>query len=517
MNSPRRRKFLQAVTGISAVGVAGCLRMGGGDSTETADPTPTESTTTTPERTATPSETETPGSERVTVPDDANYTFEYTDGAVTVEQTSPSTVPAQYLVIQSTEGTRVRWDKLGSTSVRADEVVTAGETARIGASVLNWPDTIGSSETIRVIFEAPDGGSPTTLATFEPTQTADDSDETAIADFEDGWDGFDVLTNEKKAQGTDANAERTTDSTTPNGEWAVRVECSKSGDDGDVTVRKRNVDVSGADQLSIFTKLVVGNRYGSPRIHIFDENETRIANYDIRDQTRGEWREQHFEVSNTETVRIDIFASSGAGRAQEALVDYIHTDGDGTTTEEDADTIFSDTFEDGEYESTWNVTSEHDEESVTEQNGVFTYSSPADATLYAPDMTVVTREEFDASGTYEFKARFRTESSRRVRIFRVLEASSDDKITLNEVGQNDEFTLSLPSETVAVDTNQSDGQWRTYELTIDFDTNQVVSVSRAGETYQLDRDLGAAFDKFRLGIGEGNGESQFEFIRISRV
>jgi hypothetical protein len=177
--------------------------------------------------------------------------------------------------------------------------------------------------------------------------------------------------------------------------------------------------------------------------------------------------------------------------------------------------LFRDDFQDGTYDETWDVTKHHEEESLTEDGGVLTYESPIDATIYEPDMTVITRQSFSGTGTHVFEANYRTESYRRIRIFRVLSQNTDGKIELSEVKQDSRLKLSLPDGSVGVAEDMGTGEWRTYRMEIDFDASEVVSVTRAGQRYELNESFSGDFGEYKLGIGEGNGVSKFESVSIT--
>lgn len=158
MDSSRRRRFLQAGVSVSALVLAGCSQ----SPTELIDKRQGDTNTTM--------------SSSTPVPEQASFSFDYSSGSLTIRLTSEGPIPASNLVVRSSEGTQVRWHELGSTAVPASESVTSGDTATIGSSVLNWPSEVSQSETIRTVFMS-DGGSPTTLATFEPS--AEDTEASA--------------------------------------------------------------------------------------------------------------------------------------------------------------------------------------------------------------------------------------------------------------------------------------------------------------------------------------------------
>lgn len=196
MDSSRRRRFLQTVAGISTIGLAGCSLF--------SSEQPGENQEEPPEITDTP--TSTPTSTPVPVPDDASFSFDYSGGSLTIRLTSGGPIPASNLVIRSSGGTQVRWHELGSTAVPASGSVTSGDTATIGSSVLNWPNAVEQSDTIRVVFVT-EGGSPTTLGMYEPsatetptetsddtpTETPEDTDERVALSFESGTVGSSSL------------------------------------------------------------------------------------------------------------------------------------------------------------------------------------------------------------------------------------------------------------------------------------------------------------------------------------
>ncbi|MFY4814562.1 LamG domain-containing protein [Haloarcula sp. AONF1] len=143
MDSARRRNFLRIVAGTGALGLAGCNTLNSGDGNETPAANP--------------------------VPDNADFEFDYAGGEVTVEYVGSDPIPADQLIVQSSDEEQVRWYELGSTSTSSDGDVTVGNTATIGSAVLNWPSEVEQSEIVRVVYMNSDG-SPTTLARFEPEE-----------------------------------------------------------------------------------------------------------------------------------------------------------------------------------------------------------------------------------------------------------------------------------------------------------------------------------------------------------
>lgn len=138
MDAHGRRRFFKTVFGVGMAGLTGCLRA-----------TSPQSTTTTS-----------------TEPTDATFEFDTAGTVLRIELTNGGPVPASALSIRSSDGTAVPWAQLGSTSVGESGTVTAGDTAVIGSSVLEWPTSLEASETIRVAYLT-DDDVLTTLGRFE--------------------------------------------------------------------------------------------------------------------------------------------------------------------------------------------------------------------------------------------------------------------------------------------------------------------------------------------------------------
>jgi len=224
MDSSHRRRFLQTVAGVSTIGLAGCSLF--------SSEQPGENEEEPPEITDTPANTPTATPTPAPVPDDASFEFDYSGGSLTIRFTGGGPIPASNLVVRSSDGTQVRWHELGSTAVPASGNVTSGDTATIDSSVLNWPNAVEQSETIRVVFVA-EGGSPTTLGMFEPsaeetpteTETPTNGEELVIDDFESG--SLDAeWTNEVGTFGTGSDGGRDAyhvqSEIVPEGQYALR-------------------------------------------------------------------------------------------------------------------------------------------------------------------------------------------------------------------------------------------------------------------------------------------------------
>lgn len=197
MDSSRRRHVLRLVAGVGTAGLAGCSTSPGELLGQSQDGS------------AEPADTATPTP--VPVPQSADFEFEHTEGSLTIRHAGDDPIPAGRLVVRSSDGTRVRWNELGSTAVREDGTVSAGDTARIGSSVLNWPDSVGGSETVRVVFMT-ESGSPTTLAKYVPAQqSGEQSSEQPSGSagsilFADEFDDGEFLDRWRYAEGQDTDA-----------------------------------------------------------------------------------------------------------------------------------------------------------------------------------------------------------------------------------------------------------------------------------------------------------------------
>lgn len=414
------------------------------------------------------------GSQRTATPtrnvNGANFTFEYDSQAhqVTIQYNGGATIQAGNLQVRSSSGMQTTWSQLGSTTTGTDSQLSTGATAVLGADILNWGQAVGPSETIRLVYAA--GNGPSTLGRFTPTAPS-------------------TLTS--TVPSTPEPTETPPADTTPPSITAFSLSNPSGAElrtsfEANESLASIEVRISGPESATL--------RTGDFSEGVSSGTYTYEATYQAGSD--GEYTATLHEAA-------DGNGNDGASEQSVSL-----------SIIEASNVLFSDDFEDGTYDDTWNVTREHDAESVTEENGIFTYSSPIDETIYEPDMTVITDQTMSGDGTHVFEAEFRIESYRRVRIFRILDAASDNSIALNEEAQNDTFVLSLPDTTVELGDDRGEGAWRTYQMTVDFDSNTVVSVTRGDETCQVDESFASGFEEYRLGIGEGNGESQFESVSI---
>ena len=138
--STTRRHLLRGATGLGIVGLSGCLRMigGSGDSNQ---------------------------------PRDASFRFTQSDEQLRIVYDGGGSLVAQQLEIRSNDGTVATWNELGSTGIQADTTLSSDATATVGPSVVNWDQPVTPETTIQVVYMV-DGESPSTLATFEPSDTS---------------------------------------------------------------------------------------------------------------------------------------------------------------------------------------------------------------------------------------------------------------------------------------------------------------------------------------------------------
>ncbi|WP_459191643.1 hypothetical protein [Halosimplex sp. J119] len=144
------------------------------------------------------------------------FAYETSSGgpAVRIEHTGSGGVRAADLVVRTSDGDEALWSELGSTTEQADEQVTSGSTARIGPGVVNWPDAVPPSETVKVLYEPEEKSvtelgrysppTPTPTATPTPTPTATPTATPVpglVTAFEDG-DRSEWTTAERGASGS---------------------------------------------------------------------------------------------------------------------------------------------------------------------------------------------------------------------------------------------------------------------------------------------------------------------------
>lgn len=154
-----RRALLRALAGVGTVGLAGCGAFNNVKVTpeDNGDETP-DSQTETP--TVQPTES-TP-----TPPTAVTFEFSYTGEVVRIEHAGGPPISATDLVIQHANR-EIMWYELGSTTTTENGEITEGDVATLGPDVLNWEAEIDDSGIVRLVFFS-SGGSPTTLATYEP-------------------------------------------------------------------------------------------------------------------------------------------------------------------------------------------------------------------------------------------------------------------------------------------------------------------------------------------------------------
>jgi|GEM_PF-2309863 len=152
-----RRRFLQLGTTGAVVGFGGCQALGFGPGGGSSIPS-------------------------------ASFTFEYDrdggrqGGSLRVTHDGGDGIRAGRLSFRSSTGHEALWSELGSTDVAAGATVTAGDAARLDATVVNWPADVGFDERVKVVYvheattstldEFVPGATPTPTPTASPTPSA---------------------------------------------------------------------------------------------------------------------------------------------------------------------------------------------------------------------------------------------------------------------------------------------------------------------------------------------------------
>lgn len=139
----RRREYLTYSVAGALAATSGCLRLSGGSGTPTAESDIT----------------------------DASFTFAYRPdaGRVVITYDGGTALQAGDITIETVSGTAVAWPELGTTVEAPDDALSAGNSAEIGAGVLNWETPVSPSDTVRVVYERE--GAPTTISRFSPGAT----------------------------------------------------------------------------------------------------------------------------------------------------------------------------------------------------------------------------------------------------------------------------------------------------------------------------------------------------------
>ncbi|WP_323675613.1 PQQ-binding-like beta-propeller repeat protein [Halorubellus sp. PRR65] len=98
-------------------------------------------------------------------PSDATFEFSYDEArrSLTISYAGGGSLTAGKVHIESSDGDTAVWNALGTTSAGSDESLSEGASARIGASILNWPSEVSPTDVVRVVYRD-EAGSPVTLA-----------------------------------------------------------------------------------------------------------------------------------------------------------------------------------------------------------------------------------------------------------------------------------------------------------------------------------------------------------------
>lgn len=405
----------------------------------------------------------------------ADFSFDYHDNQkqAVIRYDGGADIVAGDLQIRSSTGLEVRWPQLGSTVASPEDLIEPGAAAVLNETILNWGEPVARDETIRLVHIG--GDAPATLGRFTPSESSTLTSTVPPTDVSTEGSGTSTQVPDTTAPSITAFS-----LSNPSGREL------RTSFESDEELSSIEVTISGTEAVTLtmtdFSESVSGGTHTYEATYQANSDGDYTAT--LNEATDGNGN----DGAENQSVTLSIASQSNI--------------------------LFSDNFDDGTYDDVWNVTREHDVESVTEENGVFTYNSPISETIYEPDMTVITDQTISGTGTQIFEAEFRIESYRRIRVFRLLDQNSDDNISLNEEEQNGSFVLSLPDDTITLDDDLGDGSWRTYQMEIDFDSNRVVSVTRGDETYTINESFGSGFEQYKLGIGEGNGKSQFESISV---
>ena len=114
----------------------------------------------------------------------ASFAFEYDrgggkgGGSLRVRHDGGDGIRAERLSLWSSAGHQATWNRLGSTDLASSEQVTSGDTARLDATVINWPADVGFDERIKVVYDHEETTStldqfvPDARPTRTPTPTA---------------------------------------------------------------------------------------------------------------------------------------------------------------------------------------------------------------------------------------------------------------------------------------------------------------------------------------------------------
>jgi hypothetical protein len=222
---------------------------------------------------------------------DAEFAFDYAaqSGRLSIEYRGGGQVFAGDLTVQSTAGREVAWAQLGSTAASPDEPLEPGDTATLGADVLNWERAVTTSETVRLVYLIDDA--PTTLARFtpeaDPTETATEeptasplSEEDFADGFEDGArDGWSVIRSPTVDEWSGNNDwSVTTDAIS--GSYSLHVESNGDASANIIATDERVVDLSRDFTFSYAWHTTDPSNRG-PHVSLFDADGTAFRDEGI--------------------------------------------------------------------------------------------------------------------------------------------------------------------------------------------------------------------------------------------
>ncbi|WP_424017781.1 hypothetical protein ACOZ4N_18210 [Halorientalis pallida] len=212
----------------------------------------------------------------------------------------------------------------------------------------------------------------------------------------------------------------------------------------------------------------------------------------------------------------------------DCYVTRIGIDGDVTPsseTSEDEDTAvatrFRDEFEDGTYTDTWRP-GEIDDDTITETDGHLLIASPKE---YNDGPKPTTRKSFETTGRYRITVRMRTDITDYWGYGFALRF--DDGWVLckeHRWARNDRLFLGVRGRDVSSRTRKlaratRSTDWQRYSMTVDFDAQRVVEVTRDGETFDVDIPFdGLDDDSVSLTLGRGRGNrARYDSVSVERL
>lgn len=277
---------------------------------------------------------------------------------------------------------------------------------------------------------------------------------------------------------------------------AFRVE-----DTGTTSVTELTATEVGDDGLVEVTATLQSTRSVGTRVPLTLQREGTVLDSRVAYLKPGETKRVVFEVQFEENKehRLTLGGESTTVRVSNA----------------ESASWTADQFDDGQYEERWTIR-EQDDETIRETDDILRHQSPRN---YNNNGDMVTKQTFQADGTVTISVRQRQADTNYWGTgFAILLDEYGVTLKEHKWSNNNRLAVFTEGGPYRVADATSDDGWITYNLTINFDTTTLVSVSRGSQRWELDVDLPETeSETFQIELGVGRGhETLYDFVRVVR-